>query len=192
MEKRIVGARGTHLMFKKGMLPEDSGIIIPKTKDGRLIYIINYLGHPMVGTTDEKCEVTHYCEPSKEEIDFICRELKPYFGEDYDFEANMMSAWAGIRPLVKAVADPEAHRKDDVGGVKAQLGSVFANSVRWLAFKVNSSNKKASSSAKMSRSHEIEISKSGLVSLMGGKWTSFRYMGEDTVNQMLKRFPDLS
>jgi len=50
-------------MFKKGMLPDDLGLIIPKTKDGRLLFCINYLGHTMVGTTDEKCEVTHYCEP---------------------------------------------------------------------------------------------------------------------------------
>ena len=61
VEKRIQGARGTHIMFKKGMLPKDSGILIPKTKDGRLIFIINYLGHPMVGTTDVECPVTHHC-----------------------------------------------------------------------------------------------------------------------------------
>jgi glycerol-3-phosphate dehydrogenase len=64
VEERIQGARGTHLMFKRGLLPMDSGIIIPKTKDGRLLFIINYLGHPMVGTTDEKCEVSHFIEPT--------------------------------------------------------------------------------------------------------------------------------
>ena len=89
-------------MFKKGIVPADAGVIIPKTKDGRLIFIINYLGHPMVGTTDEKCELTHYCAPTEEEIEFICRELQPYFGEEYDFKGNLLSAWAGIRPLVKA------------------------------------------------------------------------------------------
>ena len=52
-------------MFKQGLLPVDSGIIIPKTKDGRLLFIINYLGHPMVGTTDVACDVTHYCEPNQ-------------------------------------------------------------------------------------------------------------------------------
>lgn len=29
------------------------------------------------------------------------KELEPYFGEDYDFKGNLVSAWAGIRPLVK-------------------------------------------------------------------------------------------
>lgn len=63
-EPRIVCSRGTHLIFKRGLLPEDSGIIIPKTRDGRILFICNYLGHPMVGTTDEKCEKTHHCEPT--------------------------------------------------------------------------------------------------------------------------------
>ena len=85
VEKRIVPSRGTHLVFKKGMLSDNHGIIVPETEDGRLIFIINYFGHPMVGTTDEFCDKTHHCEPSQEEIDFIIKELKPYFGEDYDY-----------------------------------------------------------------------------------------------------------
>ena len=101
MQPRIQGSRGTHLIFKRGILPLEGGIIIPKTRDGRLLFICNYLGHPMVGTTDEKCEITHNCKPTDEEVAFICRELEPYFGEDFDFKANLLSAWAGIRPLVK-------------------------------------------------------------------------------------------
>lgn len=98
--KRITGARGTHLMFSQGLLPENSGIIIPKTKDGRLIFIINYLGHAMVGTTDDKCEITHNIGPVEQDIDFIISELKQIFGDDFDYKKNMISAWSGIRPLV--------------------------------------------------------------------------------------------
>lgn len=54
----------------------------------------------MVGTTDLPCDVTHHCKPTQEEIDFIIEELKPFFGENYDYEVQ--SAWAGIRPLVRA------------------------------------------------------------------------------------------
>ena len=63
-EKRIVPSRGTHLMFKKGLLKENHGMIVPETEDGRLLFIINYMGHPMVGTTDEFTEKTHHCEPT--------------------------------------------------------------------------------------------------------------------------------
>lgn len=43
-----------------------------------------------------------------------------------------------------------------------------------------SSAKKTSS---LSRSHEVIVSSSGLVSVIGGKWTTSRLMGEDTVNR---------
>lgn len=181
-------------MFKKGLVPADSGIIIPKTKDGRLIFIINYLGHPMVGTTDVQCDLTHYCEPTQEEIDFICKELEPYFGEDYDFKGNLMSAWAGIRPLVKAAPPDEktTEAKKPFPGLKATAITGFQGSIRWLAHALNSTkNSKSSATARLSRTHEIEVSSSGLVSLMGGKWTSFRKMGEETVDIILKNNPDI-
>lgn len=101
VKPRIQGARGTHLIFKKGLIPDNYGIIIPRTKDGRLIFMINYLGHSLIGTTDEKCDITHYTQPSQQEIDFIIQELKPYLGEDYDYKGNLLAAWSGIRPLVK-------------------------------------------------------------------------------------------
>ena len=54
--KRIVPSRGTHLFFPKDLASEYTGIIVPQTTDGRLIFVINYMGHFMAGTTDEKCE----------------------------------------------------------------------------------------------------------------------------------------
>ena len=193
--RRIQGARGTHLMFKKGLLPNDTGIIIPKTKDGRLLFIINYLGHPMVGTTDEKCDVTHFCQPTEKEIEFMFKELEPYFGEDYDYKNNLVSAWAGIRPLVKENSVKSQEEIDDEAMQKAKMGakdyatSFFANSVRWLAYTADKlrGKGKASATAKLSRTHVIETSQSGLVSLMGGKWTSFRHMGQETVDKILEK-----
>jgi len=43
----------------------------------------------MVGTTDKVCEATHHCEAPQEEIDEIIEELKPFFGEDYDYKGNL-------------------------------------------------------------------------------------------------------
>ena len=58
--------------------------------------------------------------------------------------------------------------------------------MRWLAYKVHASKAKKSSTASISRNHVIEVTDSGLVSLMGGKWTSFRSQGEETVDRILK------
>ena len=41
----------------------------------------------------------------------------------------------------------------------------------------------AESTAEISRDHVIQISQSGLVTIAGGKWTTYRKMGEDVIDQ---------
>ena len=130
-------------MFKKGTLPFQHGVIIPKTKDGRLIFIIDYMGHPMVGTTDEACEVTHHCQPRQEEIDFIIEELKPYFGHDYDYKNNLLAAWAGIRPLVRESQSADQTEQVQQYGSYNPLNELFKSSIRSVANFINR-NKKGS------------------------------------------------
>ena len=43
-----------------------------------------------------------------------------------------------------------------------------------------------SSSKSISRSHEVVVSASGLVSIMGGKWTTFRKMAQDTMEHAIE------
>lgn len=43
--------------------------------------------------------------------------------------------------------------------------------------------KGGASTSKLSRDHSILISKSGLVTVTGGKWTTYRRMGEDAINR---------
>lgn len=43
-------------------------------------------------------------------------------------------------------------------------------------------NRKATSTAKLSREHVVDVSASGIVSITGGKWTTYRKMAEDVVD----------
>jgi len=43
--------------------------------------------------------------------------------------------------------------------------------------------KEAKSTSDISRSHHIQISESGLVTIAGGKWTTYRKMAEDTIDR---------
>jgi glycerol-3-phosphate dehydrogenase len=47
-------------------------------------------------------------------------------------------------------------------------------------------NDKTVNPKSIARKHVIERSNSGLYSLMGGKWTTYRKMGEDLVNEISK------
>ena len=58
---------------------------------------------------------------------------------------------------------------------RTDIKSVFAG----LRPLVKSSARKT---AEISRDHQVTVSASGLVSILGGKWTTYRKMAEDTVN----------
>ncbi|MCF8378692.1 MAG: glycerol-3-phosphate dehydrogenase/oxidase [Bacteroidales bacterium] len=62
---------------------------------------------------------------------------------------------------------------------KADIKSVFAG-LRPLAAPKNENGK----TKEISRKHKIFTSKSGLVSIIGGKWTTYREMGEDAVDKL--------
>ncbi|SIS92692.1 glycerol-3-phosphate dehydrogenase/oxidase [Belliella pelovolcani] len=64
---------------------------------------------------------------------------------------------------------------------KSDVLSVYAG-LRPLAAPKEGSTK----TKEISRSHKVIVSDSNLVSITGGKWTTFRKMGEDTVNQFSK------
>src|SRR5579872_536750 len=50
-------------------------------------------------------------------------------------------------------------------------------------------NRRAVSTERMSREHALEISNSGLVTIAGGKWTTYRQMAEDAVDAAARSAP---
>ena len=62
------------------------------------------------------------------------------------------------------------------------MGERFRQAVVKLGARIH--NKGGATSA-ISRNHVIEFSPSGLVSVMGGKWTTFRQIGQETVDMIL-------
>ena len=63
-------------------------------------------------------------------------------------------------------------KKDDIKSVFAGLRPLAATS-----------NKK--STKEVSRSHKIDIAPSGLISVLGGKWTTYRKIAEDSINSAI-------
>ncbi len=43
-----------------------------------------------------------------------------------------------------------------------------------------------SATAKLSREHTLDVSASGLITIIGGKWTTYRHMAEDAVDKAIK------
>ena len=78
-----------------------------------------------------------------------------------------------ILETAQAYLSPAPEKKD--------IKAVFAG-LRPLAKAANENEK----TKEISRSHKVIVSQSGLVSIVGGKWTTFRRMGQDTVDYFYK------
>jgi glycerol-3-phosphate dehydrogenase len=144
-EPMIAPSQGVHIVLDRSFLPGDTAIMVPHTRDGRVMFAIPWHGHAVVGTTDTPLSQTSL-EPRAlpSEIEFILETAGGYLSRRPS-RADILSVFAGIRPLVQAG--------------------------------------RASSTAALSRDHTITISKSGLLTIAGGKWTTYRKMAEDAVDQ---------
>lgn len=137
-------SQGTHIILDHRFLPGDAAILVPKTSDGRVVFIIPWEGRTLVGTTDIAVSGPEMEPvPSEEEIRFLLRYAALYLSTAPRRE-DVLSAFAGLRPLVKG---------------------------------------NAGSTAQLSRDHTLLVSDSGLVTITGGKWTTYRRMAQDTVTR---------
>src|SRR5262249_29371497 len=141
----VAPSQGVHLVFDGSFLRGEAAIMVPHTSDGRVMFAIPWHGHTLVGTTDTAIEkVSLEPAPFEQEIDFT-RETAGQYRTRPPARADILSTWAGIRPLVKSAGN--------------------------------------ASTASLSRDHSIHIDQSGLLTIAGGKWTTYRHMAEDCVGQ---------
>tara|TARA_R110002096_G_scaffold13569_2_gene47795 strand:+ start:2644 stop:4215 length:1572 start_codon:yes stop_codon:yes gene_type:complete len=141
-------SQGIHLVLDKSFLPGKDAIMIPKTDDGRVLFLVPWHNRVVVGTTDTLLD-SHSLEPKAldKEIDFILATANRYLTKNVS-KKDVLSMFAGLRPL--------AAPKD-----------------------------KSEKTKEISRSHKIIVSDSGLITITGGKWTTYRRMAQDTINKAI-------
>ncbi len=102
----VAASQGVHLVLSSRFLPSETAIIVPKTSDGRVIFVIPWLSHTLIGTTDTPIDaVTLEPAAMANEIDFLLETAARYLKESPTRD-DVMSVFTGIRPLVKG--DPSA------------------------------------------------------------------------------------
>jgi len=141
----LAPSQGVHLVVDREFLPGDCAILVPRTRDGRVLFAVPWLGKTILGTTDTpRADLPIEPEPFREEIEFILGESARILARP-PTRADVRSVWVGMRPLVKP---PD----EDRGDTKA-----------------------------LSREHAVLVERSGLVTVTGGKWTTYRAMAEDVL-----------
>ena len=139
---------GVHIVLDRKYVPPAAGLLIPKTDDGRVLFILPWQDHALVGTTDDKAELEDHPRASDEDVAYLLSYVRRYLSIDAT-EADIKSRWSGLRPLAY---DP-----------------------------------KAKNSAELARDHVLIEAKSGLITISGGKWTTYRLMAEQTVDHAIRQ-----
>ncbi len=100
-ETMIAPSQGVHLVLPRSFFPGDTAMIVPKTSDGRVIFIIPWHDHTIVGTTDTPIpEATLEPSPKADEIQFLLQTTAQYLAKSPAI-GDVLSVFTGIRPLVK-------------------------------------------------------------------------------------------
>lgn len=141
----LATSQGIHLVFPRELLRGDSALMVPRTSDGRVLFVIPWHGYAVAGTTDTPVDRPSL-EPRamEEEIGFILETAGRYLTRP-PTRADVLSVFAGLRPLVKGEGKTSA----------------------------------------LSRDHLIHVDASGLLTITGGKWTTYRHMAEDCVDHAI-------
>lgn len=145
----IAPSQGIHIVLDQKFLGGQTGVMIPKTDDGRVLFAIPWHNRMLLGTTDTGgVPVELNPKPMESEIDYLIDHAGRYLN-DQPRHGDIKATFAGLRPLVKPSGD---------------MGST----------------------SKLSRSHSIFVSESGLLTVGGGKWTTYRQMAEDAVDRAIE------
>ncbi len=173
LSPRIRPSKGVHVVLPHATLGSDDALLIPKTKDGRVVFAIPFEGELLLGTTDDD-----YSDLAKEpvlgsrEADFLLETLQPFLKEKID-KQQVKSGFGGLRPLVNPSPDPSPEGRGG-SALNAPKGATPLPSGEGSGVGLTKS---------IVRDHEVEYDPtSNLLSLLGGKWTTYRLMAKDAVD----------
>jgi glycerol-3-phosphate dehydrogenase len=144
-ESLVVTSQGIHLVFDRSFLKGETALMVPKTSDGRVLFVIPWHGHAVAGTTDTPVDAPSLePRPLEAEIEFVLETAARFFVRPPS-RKDVLAVFVGLRPLIKGEGKTSA----------------------------------------LSRDHMIHVDTSGLLTIAGGKWTTYRHMAEDAVNHAI-------
>ena len=158
LKPRMKVSRGAHIVLPPEFWQGKTALLIPKTDDGRVIFVIPWRDYVLVGTTDDPDTLTESPVILDSEKEYLISYFNRYSSKKATLE-DISATFVGQRPLLQV-----------------QLDSAMNTDTKSLV-----------------RDHEVEVDgRSKLVSIMGGKWTTYRVMASDTLDVLEKEVLNVS
>jgi glycerol-3-phosphate dehydrogenase len=160
---RVRMSKGVHVVVPREAVHADTGMIVKTDKS--VLFFIPWGERWIVGTTDTDWSGDR-AEPAatEEDVDYILAAANRVLARPLT-RADVIAVYAGLRPLVSS---PDGN------------GSKGARGARWA--------KGSKPTTKVSREHVVDVPVPGLVSIAGGKFTTYRLMARDVVDAAVGGF----
>jgi len=143
------GSKGAHIAVPRERIGNNDALTLLSPTDQRVLFILPAEQYAIIGTTDTYSPASpDTVRATNDDVRYLLDSANAFFPGAELREGDVVSAWAGIRPLLPTASETP--------------GSV-------------------------TREHAVTTSESGLVTISGGKLTTYRVMAHDVVAAVLHR-----
>ena len=100
--------KGVHLVFPREKLPLKRAVTLLSPVDGRVLFAIPWRGRTVIGTTDTDFEGSaDDVHADAADAEYLCESLNIYFPNAEFRPEDVLSTWAGLRPLINQGDDED-------------------------------------------------------------------------------------
>jgi len=147
--RAVRGTKGVHVSVPRDRVRNNGALTLLSPIDGRVMFVLPAGAFSIIGTTDTEFDGRpERVRATVADVTYLLRSANAFFPGAHLMASDVVSAWAGIRPLVASGdKDPDA----------------------------------------ASREHAITWTVPGLLSVTGGKLTTYRAMAADVMDAIARR-----
>lgn len=142
--------KGVHIVVDSARLSINNAVVCFHPEDGRVLFAIPWGDRTYVGTTDtDYDESLEDLAATRHDVEYLIEAANAYFPFSQLTTEDVISTWAGVRPLVSEDASDASEQSE----------------------------------SSVSREHSIRIDANGLITIAGGKLTTYRRMAKEVVGK---------
>jgi len=146
--------KGAHVAVPRRRIGNERAITLFSAIDGRVMFVLPWGELSYVGTTDTDADASpDGLRVTADDVTYLLRSANAAFPNAHLAPNDVVSVWAGLRPLLRQDA--------------------------------------AATPSQVSREHRVVESAQGLITIAGGKLTTYRVMARDVVDRVAARLHEL-
>lgn len=143
------GSKGAHIAVPRERVGNNDALTLLSPTDQRVFFVLPAEQHAIIGTTDTySSESPDEVRATNDDVRYLLDAVNTFFPQAGLRAEDVVSAWAGIRPLLPAASETPVA---------------------------------------VTREHAVTTSEGGLVTITGGKLTTYRVMAHDVIVVVLQQ-----